>query len=36
MDAKPDNFIRTSVGLVPIDLLIAQFTSEEMKAAGLI
>ena len=36
MDAKPDNFIRTSVGLVPIDLQLAQFTQDEMKSAGLI
>jgi hypothetical protein len=35
VDAKPDNFIKTAVGLVPIDLQMAQFTPEEMKAAGL-
>jgi hypothetical protein len=36
VDAKPDNFIKTVVGLVPIDLQMAQFTSEEMKASGLV
>jgi hypothetical protein len=36
VDAKPDNFIKTAVGLVPIDLQMAQFTQEEMQDAGLI
>jgi hypothetical protein len=36
VDAKPDNFIKTSVGLVPIDLQIGQFTPEEMAAAALV
>ena len=36
VDAKPDNFIKTAVGLVPIDLQMAQFTPDEMKAAGLV
>ncbi len=36
VDAKPDNFIKTAVGLVPIDLQMAQFTQQEMQDAGLI
>lgn len=35
VDAKPDNFIRTSAGLIPIDLQMAQFTPEQLNAAGL-
>lgn len=35
VDAKPDNFILTSSGLVPIDLQMAQFSPEELAAAGL-
>jgi hypothetical protein len=35
VDAKPDNFIKTAAGLVPIDLQMAQFTPDEMRAAGL-
>lgn len=35
VDAKPDNFIRTSVGVIPIDLQMALFSEEELKAAGL-
>ena len=27
LDAKPDNFIATPAGILPIDLLIAEFTS---------
>jgi hypothetical protein len=36
VDAKPDNFIKTAAGLIPIDLQMAQFTPEEMKTAGLV
>ena len=35
VDAKPDNFIQTPEGLMPIDLQMAQFTPEQMKAANL-
>ncbi len=35
VDAKPDNFIRTKEGLIPIDLQMAQFTPEQLTAAGL-
>jgi hypothetical protein len=35
VDAKPDNFIRTSAGLIPIDLQMAQFSPEQLNAAGL-
>lgn len=35
VDAKPDNFIRTSEGLIPIDLQMAQFSPEQLKTAGL-
>jgi hypothetical protein len=35
VDAKPDNFIQTPEGLMPIDLQLALFTSEQLKAAGL-
>jgi len=36
VDAKPDNFIKTTMGLVPIDLQIAQFTEEQLGGAGLL
>jgi hypothetical protein len=35
VDAKPDNFIKTPAGLIPIDLQMAQFSPEQLKAAGL-
>jgi hypothetical protein len=35
VDAKPDNFIQTREGLIPIDLQMAQFTPEQLKTAGL-
>ena len=35
VDAKPDNFIKTPAGLIPIDLQMAQFSPEQMKAANL-
>jgi len=35
VDAKPDNFIKTSEGLIPIDLQMAQFSPEQLQAAGL-
>ncbi len=35
VDAKPDNFIRSNEGLLPIDLQMAQFSPEELTAAGL-
>ena len=35
VDAKPDNFILTSAGVVPIDLQMSVFSPEEMAAAGL-
>ena len=35
VDAKPDNFIRTAVGLVPIDLQMAQFDQAQLTAARL-
>ena len=35
VDAKPDNFIRSNEGLLPIDLQMAQFSPEQLKAAGL-
>ena len=35
VDAKPDNFIKTSEGLIPIDLQMAQFTPTQLQAAGL-
>jgi hypothetical protein len=35
VDAKPDNFIKTSDGLLPIDLQMIQFTSKELASAGL-
>ena len=36
VDAKPDNFIQTSAGLVPIDLQMVQFDEEQMIQAGLV
>lgn len=36
VDAKPDNFIMTDAGLIPIDLQMSQFDSEELTKAGLI
>jgi hypothetical protein len=35
VDAKPDNFIKTSEGLIPIDLQMVQFNLEQLQAAGL-
>lgn len=35
VDAKPDNFIQTQEGLLPIDLQITQFTEQELSKAGL-
>jgi hypothetical protein len=35
VDAKPDNFIRSNEGLLPIDLQMAQFSPGQLKAAGL-
>lgn len=35
VDAKPDNFIRTPAGVIPIDLQMALFSQEELKRAGL-
>ena len=35
VDAKPDNFIKTIFGLVPIDLQMAQFSIRQMKEIGL-
>jgi hypothetical protein len=35
VDAKPDNFIRTSEGLIAIDLQMAQFNPAELSACGL-
>jgi hypothetical protein len=36
VDAKPDNFIRTAVGLIPIDLQLAIFSCDELLEAGLV
>lgn len=36
VDAKPDNFIATSEGIIPLDLQMAQFTVEQEASAGLI
>jgi hypothetical protein len=36
VDAKPDNFIKTVAGIVPIDLQMAQFTPEQLAEAGLV
>lgn len=36
VDAKPDNFILTRAGLVPIDLQMAVFSADQMAAAGLL
>ena len=35
VDAKPDNFINTAAGVVPIDLQMAQFTKDQLVASGL-
>ena len=35
VDAKPDNFINTSDGLVPIDLQLAKLTAEDLADASL-
>jgi hypothetical protein len=35
VDAKPDNFMKTPVGVVPIDLQMAVFTPEQAQEAGL-
>ncbi|MCE0521993.1 MAG: hypothetical protein LV480_03685 [Methylacidiphilales bacterium] len=35
VDAKPDNFIKTIFGLMPIDLQMAQFSIRQMKEIGL-
>jgi hypothetical protein len=35
VDAKPDNFIQTPKGLMPIDLQMAQFDPEQLESAGL-
>lgn len=35
VDAKPDNFIKTHEGLIPIDLQMAQFDEKQLAAAGL-
>ncbi len=35
VDAKPDNFIQTSGGLIAIDLQMAQFNPAELSACGL-
>jgi hypothetical protein len=35
VDAKPDNFIATTAGLIPIDLQLAQFSRDELATAGL-
>lgn len=35
VDAKPDNFIQTEAGLVPIDLQMAVFSEQEVMDAGL-
>jgi len=36
VDAKPDNFIKTIVGLVPIDLQMMHFSVRQMQEAGLV
>ncbi len=36
VDAKPDNFIRTTEGILPIDLQMAQFTPQQLAEAGLL
>ena len=35
VDAKPDNFIQTSGGLIAIDLQMAQLNPAELSACGL-
>ena len=34
IDAKPDNFIKTDGGIVPIDLQMALYDPDEMRRAG--
>ncbi len=36
VDAKPDNFMKTSAGIVPIDLQMAVFTQQQAQEAGLL
>jgi hypothetical protein len=36
VDAKPDNFVKTPAGVVPIDLQMAVFTPKQLKEAGLV
>jgi hypothetical protein len=36
VDAKPDNFVKTPLGVVPIDLQMAVFSPEEARLAGLL
>ena len=35
VDAKPDNFVATPAGLVPLDLQMAVFTPEQLRRCGL-
>lgn len=35
VDAKPDNFICSNEGILPIDLQMAQFSTEQLQTAGL-
>lgn len=35
VDAKPDNFVQTTQGLIPIDLQMTLFTPEQLQAANL-
>lgn len=35
VDAKPDNFVLTTAGIMALDLQMAQFTEEVAEAAGL-
>ncbi|MES2707225.1 MAG: hypothetical protein V4726_11555 [Verrucomicrobiota bacterium] len=35
VDAKPDNFIKTSGGIIAIDLQMAQFTATDLSSCGL-
>lgn len=35
LDAKPDNFVKTPEGLIPIDLQMAQYDQDRLAAAGL-
>ena len=36
VDAKPDNFVKTQLGVVPIDLQMAVFSKEQAREAGLL